>query len=151
MSTFKKITLYTGISITVFLVDRFTKYLALTFLSSVKPFTLIPRLVSLQLVYNTGTAFGMFKERQHLFIAVSAVFIIALAIWFFFFHTGRRAYSAVWPAMITGGALGNIYDRLAHGYVVDFIDCKIWPVFNIADMCITMGAILFVFGIVKEK
>jgi signal peptidase II len=53
-------------------------------------------------------------------------------------------------ALVAGGALGNLYDRIVYGYVVDFFDLIVWPVFNIADSCITVGACLLAWGLHLE-
>ncbi|MDE2237203.1 MAG: signal peptidase II, partial [Elusimicrobia bacterium] len=49
--------------------------------------------------------------------------------------------------LVLGGALGNLYDRLAYGFVVDFIDLRVWPVFNVADSCISVGAACLMLGL----
>ena len=95
----------------------------------------------MRLVHNTGTAFGLFTGNNSLFVYISLLAIIFILI--LIFKTPARnvlirsAYS-----MILAGALGNLIDRLQVGYVIDFIDFRFWPVFNLADAAITCGIIL---------
>jgi signal peptidase II len=95
----------------------------------------------MRLVYNTGTAFGLFAGNNSFFVYIS--FIAIILIFILIFKTSirniliRSAYS-----MILAGAISNLIDRLRVGYVIDFIDFRFWPVFNLADTSITCGIIL---------
>ena len=93
-------------------------------------------------VNNTGAAFGLFKNFRLFLVATAVVCVAALSavLW------RRHSSSAKGPApadaaslLIVGGALGNLYDRLRYGYVIDFLDFRVWPVFNAADASITIG------------
>ena len=104
---------------------------------------LIPRLLHLSYVQNTGAAFGVLKGHQWFFIAISCVVIVWILREFRRVHRMTRA--SQWAcALILGGAVGNLVDRLRFGYVVDFIDVHVWPVFNIGDSAITIGVALLV-------
>jgi signal peptidase II len=112
------------------------------------PIPLLP-FFELSYVENTGAAFGLGRGANGLFIAVSAVMIAVLA------RQLRR-----WPkdavflqaggTLVLAGALGNLYDRVAYKYVVDFLYVHHWPVFNVADSCITVGACLLAWGLKDE-
>ncbi|MDQ7773235.1 MAG: signal peptidase II [Elusimicrobiales bacterium] len=138
-----------AIVLTVFLLDRLTKGLVLEKLyfssAQVLPF------FSLHYVENTGVSFGMFRGNNSFFIVFSAVLICALMI------LRRRlashgAAAEAGAALVLGGALGNLYDRIAYGHVVDFIDLSFFPaVFNVADASITVGAVFLAFGMKDEK
>jgi len=144
------------LSVVVFVVDQATKWLAVEYLLGRPPVEIMPGF-DLQLVYNTGAAFGMLDDaggwQNAFFIAVAA------GISLFIVHQLRRLTRAelqiaVSYALILGGALGNVIDRLRQGYVVDFIHWFYrdyhWPNFNIADSAICIGAallILDVFGV----
>ena len=90
---------------------------------------------------NTGGAFSLLQARNHWFIIIAAVAMIALA---FAYH--RSARKDLWVsaalALALGGAIGNLIDRVRYGYVVDFFDVKVWPVFNVADSAITVGILI---------
>jgi signal peptidase II len=91
-------------------------------------------------IENRGAAFGLFPQMQFVFLAVALVVATYILI------AGRRFGPGVFPqvllGMVLGGALANAVDRLAQGYVVDFIDLQRWPVFNVADMAIVVGILL---------
>ena len=104
---------------------------------------------NLVLVHNTGAAFSFLSDAggwQRWFFALLAGGVsIFLAAWIFRLPSEKKMLGAG-LALVLGGALGNLWDRLAHGYVVDFLDFYLgqnhWPAFNIADSAITVGVIL---------
>lgn len=131
----------------VVIIDQITKAIALTKLASIVSVPAIGKIVSLTLVKNTGAAFGLFKYQTTVFISIS---LIAIA--FTIFYLAKKKASFYLPfALILGGAVGNLIDRLRFGYVVDFIDLHFWPVFNIADSCITIGSIFLFVIILRGK
>ena len=98
---------------------------------------LIPSILHLTYIQNRGAAFGLLQGHQPLFIGL-AVLVIA---WL-----GREMVKpststpVAWgAALVLGGAAGNLLDRVRLGYVVDFIDVRVWPVFNVGDSAITVG------------
>ena len=130
--------------------DQATKFVASRALSLHETIPLIPGMLHLTLVYNKGAAFGVLKNRVPFFIAVSviAVGIIAYQLIKRGFRAGDIVSSSL--ALILAGALGNLIDRLIYGYVVDFIDFRVWPVFNVADSAITIGASLLVWHMLRK-
>ena len=101
----------------------------------------IENIFHISLVYNTGGAFGIFQNRTGLFVAISiaAIFFIAL----FYIKLKNRAliYKIAIP-LVLGGAASNLMDRLRFGFVIDYLDFRVWPVFNIADASISVGVCL---------
>jgi signal peptidase II len=102
----------------------------------------------LAVTFNSGTAFGLGRDSTTIIVAGVVVMVVVLL------GLGRRASrTANWPAtvamgLLLGGALGNLADRVLrhnHGAVIDFIDLRWWPVFNLADASITVGAFLLAF------
>lgn len=94
---------------------------------------------------NTGAAFSLFQGQRYVLIAVSILVII-----FILKYYGEKKYQ--FPlTLILSGTIGNLIDRVFLGHVRDFIDLKFWPVFNIADTCIVIGALLLAYKIWKEK
>ena len=102
---------------------------------------------SLIMVWNRGVSFGMFDHAgdngRWLFAGLAAVIVIVLVVWL---HRASDRLIAVALGLVIGGAIGNIYDRLAYGAVADFFDFHIgghhWPAFNIADSVISIGVVL---------
>jgi signal peptidase II len=125
--------------------DRVTKLWAVHVLAHGPPITLIPRVLELRYTVNSGGAFGLGRSTPWLF--ATATIIVSLAIVVASFHVRRTAVSVA-LGLILGGALGNLTDRVlsSHGFlagrVVDFINVHIWPIFNLADSAIVIGAIL---------
>lgn len=107
----------------------------------------IPGFFNLTLVKNAGAAFGMFQGGRVVFVAASALAVVLIA---YVAVRLPRADTArrVWLGLILGGAVGNLIDRVASGQVVDFIQIGFqghyWPVFNVADMGVTIGAVLLI-------
>ena len=122
------------------ILDRLTKLWAVYYL---KPRIEIPLLPFFSLAYveNTGVAFGLFYGRNSPMIFVSAILIAGLLWWRRGIPKEERLTRAA-VLLILSGAIGNLYDRLAYGYVVDFLFIHHWPVFNAADSCICVGACL---------
>lgn len=97
------------------------------------------------LVHNTGIAFGLLKDQSFVFFIIPVVAFILLFFNIYYYKQNDQALSRSYLiafALILGGAIGNLYDRMTLGYVIDFIDFRIWPVFNIADSAITIGAVI---------
>ncbi len=130
-----------GIVAFVMTVDRITKHIATTNLLPGDSIPLIPNIFHLTLVYNKGAGFGLFTGQRVFFILLAIGTVLGIL----FFIWKRRIRSrllVVGLALIVAGALGNMIDRLRTGYVIDFFDLKIWPVFNIADSAISIGAVM---------
>jgi signal peptidase II len=138
-----------GIALVIIVLDQLTKSLILANFAygdsvHVTPFFNVVR------VHNTGAAFsflaGASGWQRWFFVGLGAV-AAAFIVWMLRSHGGQKLFA--WAlALILGGALGNVIDRLLHGYVVDFIQVhwadKFFPSFNLADSAITLGAILLI-------
>jgi signal peptidase II len=133
----------------VFLLDRLSKSLVLDRLT-MKSVQVLP-FFRLTYAENTGVSFGLFGGRNLFFMAFSAALVGGLLL------LRRRiqahgALAALGFALVLGGALGNLYDRIAYGFVVDFFDFSFFPaVFNVADSAITAGAVLLALGMKDAK
>ncbi len=95
-------------------------------------------------VQNTGAAFGILKNHSLFFIIITIVIISAII---FMLHKSFKGniYLNIYFGLILGGAMGNLIDRIRLGYVVDYLDFRIWPVFNLADSFIVIGSIFIMF------
>lgn len=133
-----------AVILAVFLLDRASKVrvLARLFHRSVEVLSFF----RLTYAENTGVAFGMFRDSNVLFLVFSAVLVAVLL----FLRRRIQAHGALAElglALVLGGALGNLYDRIAYGFVVDFFDFSFFPaVFNVADSAITVGAVFLGLG-----
>ena len=126
-------------SAVVFGLDQSTKALAVIHLSSRGPVPLPGDVVRLSLVHNVGSAFGLVQVAWPLILVggLCCVVIPALVL----LRRNLPQSQAVLLAGIWGGSLGNLLDRLRTGGVTDFIDLRVWPVFNVADIAITLGCL----------
>lgn len=127
--------------------DQITKTIANTSLSFYKPLTIVPHVLDFHLVYNSGAAYGLFYNQRFFLLMVSLVIIFGI---FFFWHLFSRQmkFALSWVLI---GAIGNFIDRFYFGYVIDFIDIHIIPVFNIADICINIGILFYIKAVLEEE
>jgi signal peptidase II len=109
---------------------------------------LIPGLLSLTLLHNTGIAFSLLRGVPPAVIVVLALTVLAVALY------NRNA----WPGtalvgwglgLVVGGAAANVAERLRFGYVIDYLDVHVWPVFNVADSAVVVGAGLLVWALLR--
>lgn len=137
---------------TVFILDQITKALIQRTMRLHESIPIIDRLFSLTYIRNAGAAFGLFAEhgnglRMVFFVTISVVAILFL--WTLFVKTPKEAWlGRLSIAMVMGGAMGNLVDRIRFGEVVDFLDFYIgpyhWPAFNLADSSISVGVALLI-------
>jgi signal peptidase II len=128
----------------VYALDRATKLLAEANLQGRDSVEVIPGVLQLRYTTNPGGAFGLFGEASWLFVGISAVVIVVVVV------ASRNlptAITALGLGLVLGGAVGNLTDRILggsgfSGEVVDFIDPHVWPVFNLADSAIVVGAVI---------
>lgn len=134
--------------------DRLSKIWVEHVLAGRPPITLIPRVLDLRFTTNSGGAFSLGQSAPWIFIAASIVVSIAIIVTSF---RHSNVGTSVALGLILGGALGNLTDRVVRGphlsgHVVDFIDLHLWPIFNLADSAIVVGAvILFISSLVFER
>jgi signal peptidase II len=133
--------------------DHASKLCAQTILGSGRIVTVVPSVLELRYAKNTDVAFSAMSQwdipHKALLLMVVAVLVLVLAIAMWVRHRvgARRAAMGTWGltdvgfALVLAGAFGNVIDRLARGYVVDFIHVSHWPIFNVADVCIVVGLI----------
>jgi len=139
--------LFLGVAALVILIDQISKYLVLRNLPLGQEWNPIPFLrpfVTVTHVTNTGAAFGLFKDYGTLFAIVAILVVIGILV-FYRYSPPNQTWLKVCLGLQLGGALGNLWDRVFLGSVVDFIDFKIWPVFNLADLSIVVGVAILAF------
>jgi signal peptidase II len=146
---------YLWIAGAVFAFDQLTKYIVADYMMLHGDIPLTPFL-NLVLVHNTGAAFGFLSSAggwQNLFFIIVAAAASVFILWMISRLDSKERLLAMALMLVLGGALGNLTDRLLHGYVIDFIDVYYgtwhWPAFNVADSAITIGAVILVFDAVS--
>ncbi len=126
-------------------IDQITKKLAVKYLMAVDTVPIIKDALHLTYVENRGAAFGMMKDSRWIFMSVSTVAIVVIAV--FLWKYGRESFPmCFFLSLILGGGIGNMIDRVALGYVVDFIDFRLidFAVFNGADSFVCVGAFFLI-------
>ena len=129
-------------------IDRITKSFFSGLLSFGESLPVIKNFLHMTIVHNTGIAFGLFRDRGIVFIIIPVIALILLIFNIYYYRQNNEGLSRTYIvafSLILAGAIGNLYDRIVFGYVIDFIDFRVWPVFNIADSAITIGACLVAF------
>ena len=169
MKIFKKLSafdyvIYSAVIVVGIIADQITKLLATAYLQPITTQPIIKDAIHLTYVENRGAAFGMMADRREIFIILSTVTIVGMLIFLYLGQIEKRSH-AIALSMIISGGIGNMIDRLALGYVVDFIDCRFvkypvlsggewrwtsFPVFNGADSFVCVGAALLVILLIRD-
>lgn len=138
------------LSVIVIVLDRVSKYWASTSLDLHDPLNVLP-FFNLTLMHNQGAAFSFLSQAggwQRWFFTVIALVVTAVIVQWIRRLSPAETRMAAALSLVAGGALGNVWDRIQLGYVVDFIDVYYktwhWPAFNIADSAITVGAVMLI-------
>ena len=146
----KRITHYITALISVVVlvcIDQFTKYLVVGHLKDRPAYVLIRNIFQLEYLENRGAAFGILQN-QRVFFYISVLLITAAVIWFYSKVPMERKYLPlrICAVLILSGAFGNCIDRIRLNYVVDFLYFKLinFPIFNVADIYVTVAAFLLV-------
>lgn len=144
--------IYIILGVILILIDQITKFLVLFKLKPVGSFFVIKNIFHLTYVENRGAAFGIMQDKKIFFVVISIV-VIGFIFYYLIKNKNKLTMkSKVSFTLIVSGALGNMIDRLRLSYVVDFFDFIIWPVFNIADICVVLGCLglVYLLGIKGE-
>lgn len=135
-------------AVVVFVIDIASKFWILNHFFLYESVNLLP-FFSITYVHNIGAAFSIF-EGQRWILAAVAFFVSVVIIYMLYRNNRQQKLENISLALILGGALGNLFDRLYHGFVVDFLDVNFgdwhYPTFNIADCAICLGIGLFILG-----
>jgi len=145
------------LSLAVVALDQATKFLVTRFFDLYDRVEVLP-VLDFTLLHNTGAAFSLLAGasgwQRWFFIGLACVVSVLLVAWIWRTPRGEKLLPLA-LALILGGAVGNVIDRVVHGYVVDFIHAHwgaaYFPAFNIADSAITVGAVLLILDAFREK
>lgn len=132
----------------IFALDRLTKIWTQRTLGPGESLPILPDLLHLTYIKNTGAAFGLFRGSGVWLTLFSALSVLVLFV--YLRRRGQRGVPVGW-LLVLAGAVGNLYDRAVYGYVVDMIDLRIWPVFNVADSAISAGVALVLWSAVSSS
>lgn len=130
------------ICLLILILDQLTKASITASLLPGQSVPLIKNIFHISLVHNTGIAFGLLKNQAIFFVFIAVIVIVSISLDFIYNAKHYTLTKRIALGLVMGGALGNLVDRLRLNYVIDFLDFRIWPVFNIADSAITVGVFL---------
>jgi len=150
---------YAALSGLVILIDQVTKALIVKhvpFYGSVK---VIPGFFNLTHIHNKGAILGIFNSAKTSGIPILLLLLnaaaLALVLYYFSKTSEKERAARIGLSLIVGGALGNVIDRIARGFVVDFLEMYAgkfhWPTYNVADSCITIGAVILIFSVIFRR
>ena len=150
--------------IILLVIDRLTKYWAVQVLKAKTSIVLIPNILEFRYLENKGAAFGFLQNQQWLFYIITAIVLAVIVYFWIRIFRLSKSYITIEPekfhkktfmdrsflnyilVFLAAGAVGNLIDRIAHTYVVDFIYFKLinFPIFNFADICVSLSAVILV-------
>lgn len=142
-----------AVALLILVADQISKHLVLSNLKpgqSWNPIAPLTPWASITHVTNTGVAFGLFQDRGSLFAVIDLI-VVAVIIFYYRHLPAGQWWLKLSLGLQLGGALGNLLDRLRLGYVIDFIDFKIWPVFNVADSAIVTGVAILAYYLLRDR
>jgi len=131
----------------IVLVDQITKYCIRTMIPLGASVEIIPKILYLSHTTNTGASFSLFTSYSFILGMIAGAVIAGIIL---FYNKIEKNYRLA-AALILGGTIGNLIDRILMGHVTDFVDVRIWPIFNCADSAITIAAILLIIIVWKEE
>ena len=145
----KKSLLIAIIALSVLVLDQLTKLLVAGNMQLGGSIPLIKNIFHLTYIQNTGAAFGVLKG-FNIFLIILSIAVLAAIFCYYKKIAEKDRLVHVLVALILGGIIGNLIDRIRLGYVIDFLDFRIWPAFNVADSCITIAVIWLIIYLWKK-
>lgn len=142
------------VAIVIIVLDQITKWIIINQVDYGQSIPVINGFFDITRVHNPGAAFGLFADKQILFISFTVVTIVLISL-LALKYARKEPNLQVYLGLILGGAIGNLIDRVRFNYVVDFIDVYVgryhWPAFNVADSAICIGIGLLTYLLLKNQ
>jgi signal peptidase II len=131
----------------LYAIDRVSKNIVTTKMAEGESFPVLEGFFHITLVHNTGGAFGIMKGHPYIFTAAAFIFVVFAAGYASLKWRSIPFGEKAAICLLIGGTAGNLADRIRLGYVIDFLDLRVWPVFNAADSFISIGAAILIFAL----
>ncbi len=138
-----------GLAAILLIADQASKYWINITMDYTETWPVLEGIFHLTYVRNFGAAFGIFPYHRTFFI-IASILMVLLIVYGQGYFPRRYSLIQLGLSFMLGGVLGNLYDRISVGYVIDFLDFRIWPVFNLADAAIVTGALLLMWGLSRH-
>lgn len=136
------------LTILIIIADQWSKHIIEANMTPGLSLPVIPNIFHITYILNPGAAFGILENQRGFFIAIAIAMLLA-AIYFYPRIPAKYHMLRFGVCLLVGGASGNVIDRIKTGYVVDFFDLRVWPVFNIADIAIVSGVICVIIAMFR--
>ncbi|MDP3764915.1 MAG: signal peptidase II [Nanoarchaeota archaeon] len=133
----------------IVVLDQLTKFLIKQNFQLNHSIPIMNDILHLTYITNTGSAFGLFKGFNLIFILFSIIVVVAIFCYLTKIKENEKMLQFT-IGLLLGGAIGNLIDRLFYGAVIDFVDFRIWPVFNVADSAVTISIIFLIILLWKK-
>ena len=143
-----KIYYYLFIEITLF--DQIVKRIVSLNMKAGETIPIIQNAFHITYILNPGAAFGIL-ENERVFFIIAGVLVLALGVYLLPKLKKQEKLIRFGSIFLLAGAVGNLIDRIRNGLVIDFIDFRVWPVFNIADIAICSGTFFIIYSVIKSK
>jgi signal peptidase II len=141
-----KLVLYYLIVAFIAILDQVVKVIIINQVDLFQTISVIPGLFEITHIHNDGAAYNMFSQTPLLLIVLPALVMLAGLVYLGLTYKKKDTLLLFAIAMVIGGGLGNLIDRILKGYVVDYLNIQIIPIFNVADICICIGCgLLFIY------
>jgi len=135
------------LAMAVVVIDQWSKYYIQTHMNLGMSIPVIPSVFHFTYILNPGAAFGIL-ENQRIFFVIIGLIMIGAVLYLYPRIPAKMRLLRLGTGLMMGGAVGNVIDRIKTGFVVDFFDFRIWPVFNIADIAIVIGVSCIIYTLV---
>lgn len=143
--------IYLIITAVFIIADQISKNAVVSSMQLGESRTVIDGVFDLYYIHNDGAAYSILQGKQALLIVFTVILMIGILVYMFAYRKTMSAIESIALALILGGGIGNLIDRIAYGYVIDFLNIHIIPIFNVADIAITCGCILFAVTVLFSK
>lgn len=130
----------------IIVLDRISKVCVSSYMTPGESFRFVGEILKITYVRNSGAAFSMFSGHTMLIAVLTGAAIAVIIVWIIF--RSKSLFYSIPLAMIAGGGVGNLFDRIRYGYVIDMLDLKSFAVFNVADIFVCCGCILLCIAII---
>ncbi|SFH17967.1 signal peptidase II . Aspartic peptidase. MEROPS family A08 [Desulfotomaculum arcticum] len=137
---------FVAFGILTLLADQISKYVITSTMAQGQSIAVLSPVFFITYVLNPGAAFGLLANKTEFFILVSIIVVIGIMVGYRYLP-GEWVWAHTALGLISGGAIGNLIDRIRIGRVIDFLDFRVWPVFNLADTAIVIGALLLILDV----
>ncbi len=127
--------------------DQATKLLIRSTMVEGQSIPVIENIFHITYIENPGAAFGILANQRMLFLILTAI-IVGVMVYLYLSLRNKKSLTAISLGVVVSGAIGNFIDRFVQGTVTDFLDFRIWPIFNVADICICVGLVLICYFVI---